>query len=229
MATALQRVVLRTAVALPLATLCVTYLLKTPSWPTIHPSAVFDHGTPRVVATLGFSMSAPFMACFGLVRYARDEVARDGEQRVLRALVFTVVVAGLLWVAAVPWHVSHAVHTASAITFFSAASLDLVVQHAAHQRRCALAAPGAATRMLDDDASLLARGALSRCPGPAVVGAIRGLGLVLCLVSILGQVIQSHPMMGVGEVGFAVVYLLVLVIEERELESISVQLRPGVG
>ena len=199
-----RRLLLRTAVALPLGTLVVCYAIKQPQWPTIHPSAVFDYDTPRVLATFGFSLSAPFMAAFGAVRYVRDLVAADGEQSALRGGVFFCVVVGLLGVAAVPWHVSHPVHTAFAVTFFLAAALDIVLQHVAATRRRSAA------------------GGSDSCEVPKA--AARLLALMLCMASVGGQVTQNHPLMGVGECGFAVMYLTVLGIEERELERVGVQL-----
>eukprot|EP01046_Picozoa_sp_COSAG06_P096412 COSAG06_NODE_42513_length_381_cov_0.620567_2_plen_48_part_01 len=47
---------------------------------------------------------------------------------------------------------------------------------------------------------------------------------MLCMASVAGQVTQNHPLMGVGECGFAAMYLIVLGIEERELERVGVQL-----
>jgi hypothetical protein len=200
-----RRLLLRTAVVLPLCTLVVCYAVGQPQWPMIHPSAVFDYGTPRVIASLGFSLSAPFMAAFGTMRYVRDMAVRDDEQAILRGCAFFCVVAGLLGVAAVPWHVSHAAHTTCAITFFASAALDIVLQHGAAGRR----SPGRS------------------CSNAPAVAAARLIALLLCLASVAGQVTQNHPLMGVGECGFAASYLIVLCIEEQELEHVGVQLLPS--
>ena len=205
----LRKLVVRAGVALPLCTLVVCYLIKQPQWPTIHPSAVFDYGVPRVIASLGFSVSAPFMTAFGAVRYVRDLAVNDNNQSILRGGTFFAVIVGLLGVAAVPWHVSHSLHTACAVTFFFAAALDIILQHIASRHR-------------------LARGASGGCCEEVVVLAARWLALVLCFASVMGQVTQYHPLMGIGECGFAVMYLIVLGVEGWGLEQVSVQLVPGI-
>ena len=203
------RWLLRTAVALPLCTLAVCYAIKQPQWPLIHPSAVFDYGMPRVIATLGFSISAPFMTGFGAVRYVRDLASNDSGQCFLRGGVFFCVIVGLLGVAAVPWHVSQPLHTAFAVSFFSAAAVDIIVQRTASARRS------------------LIRAHDNRC-GEILSAAARWVALAFCLASVAGQVTQFHPLMGIGECGFAVLYLVVLGFEERELEQVGVQLLPWV-
>jgi hypothetical protein len=139
------------------------------------------------------------------MRYVRDMAVRDDEQAILRGCAFFCVVAGLLGVAAVPWHVSHAAHTTCAITFFASAALDIVLQHGAAGRR----SPGRS------------------CSNAPAVAAARLIALLLCLASVAGQVTQNHPLMGVGECGFAASYLIVLCIEEQELEHVGVQLLPS--
>ena len=194
------KLALRAAVVMPISTLTLCYAIARPSWPTIHPSAVFDNGVTRVVATLGFSLSAPCLALFGVMRFVRDQNAGDGQRIRLRANVFAGVVVGLLCVASVPWHVSHIAHTAAAVLFFVSASCDLVLQHTAQCRR--------------------RQSSQSHC----TLGATRLFGVCLCLLSVAGQLTQYRPAMGVGEVGFACVYLCVLAAEEQELERISVRL-----
>jgi hypothetical protein len=209
---ALQTLALRAAVGLPLATLLVAYAVGRPAWPTCHPSAVFDHDPARVIASLGFALSGPSLALLGVLRHARDRAAGDHIRAGLRGGLFAAAVAGLLGVTAVPWHVSRTLHTATAVIFFACAAADLVAQQrtaVARRRRPA-------------------GGALSgRAHAASTVG--RGLGLGLCATSLAGQAAQSHPLMSVGEVGFAVAYLAVLGLEVAELERLGLRLESGAA
>eukprot|EP01052_Picozoa_sp_SAG31_P010757 SAG31_NODE_597_length_13674_cov_3.402947_18_plen_305_part_00 len=189
------------AVALPLATLALSYAVArpVPEYPTFFPSAIFSRGEPpRIVASLGFGgLSMPFMVLLGVVRHLRDQ-QRCGEQRSwrwLRSGTFACVLLGLQGAASIPYPVNRPMHGFAAALFFVAAALDLLFQLP-----------------------------LQRQLSGAFLGAPRVLGVVLCILSVLGQLTGNRPLMSFGELGFAILYLGILALEVRELSSLRVEL-----
>ena len=192
---------LRAAVAVPLATLVICYMVARPQpeYPTFFPSAIFSRGEPpRITASLGFGgISTPMMALLGAVRHLRD-TQRCGAQHSLQWLrngAFAGMLLGLQGAATIPYPVSRALHGFSAALFFVAAALDLLLQMPLQRRLSGvwLIAP-------------------------------RVLGVTLCAMSLVGQMLGSRPLMSFGELGFAVVYLGILGLEVRELEVLNVRL-----